>query len=135
VTIVYGARSPKELLFIREYYDWRSHDIELIITVDHADEIWTGLVGVVPMYFYRLRPDAKNTILMSCGPEIMMHFVLYEALARKIPHDQIYLSYERNMKCGVGSCGHCQYGPYYICKEGPVFTYKELEPYFNVEDL
>ena len=135
VTIVYGARSPSDLLYTGEYDEWRSHDIEVIITVDHGDESWDGLVGVVPMYFYRLRPNPDNTVLMSCGPEIMMHFVLYEGLARKIPDDQIFLSYERNMKCGVGVCGHCQHGVYYICKDGPIFTYKELEPYFNVEDL
>jgi len=135
VTIVYGSRSPADLLYTGEYDEWRTHDIELMVTVDHADDTWDGLVGVVPMYFYRLRPNPENTVLWSCGPEIMMHFVLYEGLARNIPNDQIYLSYERNMKCGVGVCGHCQHGVYYICKDGPIFTYEELEPYFNVEDL
>jgi NAD(P)H-flavin reductase len=135
VTILAGARSPADLLFPEEYDVWRQHDIEVIVTVDRADDSWRGHVGVVPMMFYQLRPDPRRTIVFSCGPEIMMRFVIYEALARCIPKEHIYLSLERNMKCAVGFCGHCQYGPFFLCKEGPVLRFDRLEPFFGVEEF
>ena len=73
--------------------------------------------------FYRIRVDPKQTLVMTCGPEIMMRFVIYEALARRIPKESVFLSMERNMKCAVGFCGHCQFGPTFICKEGPVLEF------------
>jgi NAD(P)H-flavin reductase len=85
--------------------------------------------------FYRLRMKPQNSVAFTCGPEIMMRFVVYEALARRLPEENIYVSFERNMKCGFGSCGHCQLGPYFVCKDGPIFTYQQLQPYFNVEDF
>jgi len=135
VIILIGARDSGELLFMGEYDTWSQHDIEVIPTVDRADESWDGRVGVVPMLFYSLRPDARRTIVFTCGPEIMMRFVVYEALARRIPEASIYVSLERNMKCGIGLCGHCQYGPAFLCKEGPVLSYEKIEPFFSVEDF
>lgn len=87
------------------------------------------------MLFYRLRLDAPNSVVLACGPEIMIRFVVFEGLARRIPPESTYLSLERNMKCGQGSCGHCQLGPYFICKDGPVFRFDALQPYFNVEEF
>ncbi len=135
VTILAGARSPDDLLYPAEYDAWRERDINVIITVDRADETWRGHVGVVPMMFYQLRPDPRRTVVFSCGPEIMMRFVIYEALARRIPRENIYLSLERNMKCAVGFCGHCQYGPFFLCQEGPVLSFDRLEPFFGVEEF
>jgi len=135
VTILIGARNSGELLFMDEYDAWSQHDIEVIPTVDRGDESWDGRVGVVPMLFYSLRPDARRTIVFTCGPEIMMRFVVYEALARRIPEASIYVSLERNMKCGIGLCGHCQYGPTFLCKEGPVLSYDKIAPFFSVEDF
>lgn len=135
VVVIYGARTPDDLQFTREYKAWEEAGIELIITVDRGDEKWTGLVGVVPLMFYRLRMDPRKSVVYTCGPEIMIRFVIFEALARRITPDQIYVSMERNMRCGLGLCGHCQLGPYFVCKDGPVFTYEQLQPYFNVEDL
>jgi len=135
VTILAGARSPADLLFPDEYDAWRQHDIDVIVTVDRADDTWRGHVGVVPMMFYQLRPDPRRTVVFSCGPEVMMRFVVYEALARRIPREQIYLSLERNMKCAVGFCGHCQLGPFFLCKEGPVLSFDRLEPFFGVEEF
>jgi NAD(P)H-flavin reductase len=135
VVVLYGARTPQDLQFPREYKTWENAGIELMITVDRADEKWSGLVGVVPILFYSLRLDAHKTVLFTCGPEIMLRFVVFEALARRIPASRIYVSMERNMKCGLGFCGHCQYGPFFICKDGPIFTYEQLQPYYNVEDL
>lgn len=135
VTLVYGARTPKELMYQNEYDTWRQAGIDLELTVDRGDQSWTGRVGVVPMWFYQLRIDARKTAILTCGPEIMIRFVIYEALARRIPPDDIHVSLERNMKCGQGSCGHCQVGPYFICKDGPVFRFDALQQFFNVEEF
>ncbi len=135
VTILSGARSPADLLYPEEYDAWREHDIEVLVTVDRADDSWRGNVGVVPMLFYNMRPDPRHTIIFTCGPEIMMRFVVYEALARRIPKERIYVSLERNMKCAVGTCGHCQFGPMFLCKDGPVLSFDRVEPIFGVEDF
>ncbi len=135
VTVLIGARNSDELLFMDEYDAWSRHDVEVMPTVDRADESWDGRVGVVPMLFYSLRPDARRTTVFTCGPEIMMRFVVYEALARRIPEASIYVSLERNMKCGIGLCGHCQFGPTFLCKEGPVLSYDKIAPFFSVEDF
>lgn len=135
VVLMYGARTPKDLLYTSEYTHWEENDIEVMITVDRADQDWKGQIGVVPMLFYRTRFDTHNTRVLSCGPEIMMRFIVFEGLARRIAPKNIYLSMERNMKCGQGFCGHCQTGPYFICKCGPVFRFDQLEPYFNLEDI
>lgn len=135
VTLVYGARTPSDLLYTDEFDAWEQAGIDTIITVDRADEKWRGHVGVVPMQFYRLRIKPEQTVVYTCGPEIMMRFVVYEALARRLPPEHIYLSLERNMKCGQGFCGHCQLGPFFICKDGPVYDYATLEPFFQVEDF
>ncbi|MDR7422280.1 MAG: FAD/NAD(P)-binding protein [Armatimonadota bacterium] len=134
VQLLIGARVPADLLFVSEYQAWRAAEIEVIETVDRADETWTGRVGVVPVLFYQLRPDPRRTAVLTCGPEIMMRFVVYEALARRIPRDAIYLSLERNMKCAVAVCGRCQYGPFFLCKDGPVLSYDRVEPFFSVEE-
>ena len=126
VVLLYGARTPADLLYTNEFASWQAGGIEVHSTVDLADENWRGQVGVVPALFYRIRVDPKQTLVMTCGPEIMMRFVIYEALARRVPKESIFLSMERNMKCAVGFCGHCQYGPHFICKDGPVFTYEQM---------
>jgi NAD(P)H-flavin reductase len=135
VYLLYGARTPGDLIYPREYATWEKAGIQVQITVDRADEDWQGQVGVVPMLFYRFRMDAPNSLVLTCGPEIMIRFVVYEGLARRVQPENIYVSLERNMKCGQGSCGHCQLGPYFICKDGPVFRFDALQPYFNVEEF
>jgi len=135
VVVLYGARTPQDLQFRDEYDAWRDAGINAMVTVDRADEHWEGMVGVVPLLFYHLRMKPQNSVAFTCGPEIMMRFVVYEALARRLPEENIFVSFERNMKCGFGSCGHCQLGPYFVCKDGPIFTYRQLQPYFNVEDF
>ncbi len=135
VTVLVGAREPADLMFPGEYDAWREQGIEVLPTVDRADDSWEGRVGVVPMLFYSLRPDPRKTMIFTCGPEIMMRFVVYEALARRVPKERIYLSLERNMKCAIGFCGHCQFGPTFLCKEGPVLSYNQIEPFFSVEEF
>ncbi len=135
VTLLYGARTASDLMYTSEYDRWRQADIDVEITVDRGDANWQGRVGVVPMWFYQFRIDAHKTAVLTCGPEIMIRFVIFEALARRIPLENIFVSLERNMKCGQGSCGHCQLGPYFVCKDGPVFRFDALQPYFNVEEF
>jgi len=135
VLLLYGSRTPADLLYHEEVGRWREGGIEVHVTVDLADEKWNGQVGVVPQLFYRIRVDPKQTLVMTCGPEIMMRFVIYEALARRIPKESIFVSMERNMKCAVGFCGHCQVGPTFICKQGPVLNFAAIEPFFGKEDF
>ena len=135
VTLLYGARTPAELMFTSEYDRWRKAGIEIEVTVDRAESDWKGRVGVVPMWFYQFRIDPRKTAVLTCGPEIMIRFVIFEALARRVAPESILVSLERNMKCGQGSCGHCQIGPYFICKDGPVFNFGQLQPFFNVEEF
>ena len=135
VTLLYGARVPDDLMYTSEYDAWKNAEIDIEVTVDRGDNNWTGHVGVVPMWFYQFRMNPRKTAILTCGPEIMIRFVIYESLARRIPVDNIFVSLERNMKCGQGSCGHCQLGPYFICKDGPIFRFDMLQPFFNVEEF
>jgi NAD(P)H-flavin reductase len=135
VILLYGARTPGDLLYTEEYDAWRAAGVEVEVTVDLGGEGWTGQIGVVPTLFYRLRLEAARTRVLTCGPEVMMRFVVFEALARKLRPRDVYMSLERNMNCAVGLCGHCQLGPAFVCKDGPVFTYEQLEPYLAVEDF
>ena len=135
VTLLYGARTVDQLMYTGEYDAWRQAGIDVQLCVDRGDQSWAGRVGVVPMWFYQFRLDARNTAILTCGPEIMIRFVIFEALARRIAPESVYVSLERNMKCGQGSCGHCQIGPYFICKDGPVFRFDGLQPFFNVEEF
>ncbi len=135
VIMLYGARTPQDLLYADEYERWRDAGIEVDVTVDIGEEDWHGHIGVVPVLFYRLRLKPERTAIMTCGPEIMMRFVIFEALARKVPRKKIFVSMERNMQCALGFCGHCQLGPTFVCKNGPVFTYNQMEPYLHLEDF
>jgi NAD(P)H-flavin reductase len=135
VILLYGARTPNDLQFSSEYKTWQDGEIELQVTVDRGNDAWQGRVGVVPILFYNTRVEPHNTVILTCGPEIMIRFVIFEALARRVPPEWIYVSLERNMKCGLGSCGHCQLGPYFVCKDGPIFSFDKLQPYVNVEEF
>ena len=126
VVVLYGARSPAEILFRRELEDWRRRlDIDILVTVDHAAADWRGNVGVVPALIPRIAVDPDHAVAMVCGPEIMMRFTIDALRQRGLPADQIFLSMERNMKCAVGLCGHCQFGPAFVCRDGPVFRFDQ----------
>ncbi|MBZ5608472.1 MAG: FAD/NAD(P)-binding protein [Acidobacteriia bacterium] len=126
-TILYGARSPKELLFTKELKAWSAApDTQVLTTVDTGGASWRGHVGVVTKFFRFVKLRPQQTVAMTCGPEIMMRFVMRELDAQKVADENIYLSMELNMKCAVGFCGHCQMGPYFLCKDGPVFRYAEM---------
>jgi NAD(P)H-flavin reductase len=133
--LLYGARTPADLLYTDQFEAWQRKGIEIHVTVDRADESWKGQVGVVPLLFYRVRLDEKQTVVFTCGPEVMMRFVIYEAVARRVPREEIWVSLERNMKCAVGFCGHCQFGPHFICKDGPVLGFPAIESFLLKEEF
>ena len=134
--ILYGARSPRDLLYRKELAAWaRQKNCQLLSTVDYAGMNWRGHVGVVTKLLRYTRLQPMQTTAMMCGPEIMMRVIGRELIHRGVPAESIYLSMERNMKCAVGFCGHCQWGPHFICKDGPVFCYQQIAPLLNKYEL
>lgn len=135
VSVLYGARSPAELLYTEETNSWRRQQADVMVTVDAAGPDWHGQIGVVPKLVRdaRLHPDRTHAFL--CGPEVMMHFTAEALLARGLPAQRIHLSMERHMACGVGLCGHCQLGPTLICRDGPVYTHAQVAPLMEVREL
>jgi sulfhydrogenase subunit gamma (sulfur reductase) len=128
VIILYGARSPSELLFTDEIEAWREQeDVEIHLTVDRPSEGWKGNVGVITTLFPKVHVFAPNTVAVTVGPPAMYRFVLIELLGMGIREGNIWLSLERRMKCGVGKCGHCQINNLYTCIEGPAFTYAQIK--------
>jgi NAD(P)H-flavin reductase len=127
--LLYGARTPEELLFKNDLLLWReSDDVNLQVTVDRPNEQWRGNTGVVTTLFRQIpRLDPASTMVVIVGPPIMFKFVVLEVLARGVPQKQVLCSLERRMKCGLGKCGHCQANNIYVCMEGPVFRYGELK--------
>jgi len=135
VNLLVGARSPHEVLFLRELQRLRSRlDIEVEVTVDHADAGWFGHVGVVTHLIRRAEFDPDDTMAFLCGPEIMMRFCVQELLHAGVAKEHLYLSMERNMHCAVGRCGHCQLGPEFICRDGPVFPYDVIGPWMGLAE-
>ncbi len=127
VILLYGARNPSELLYEKELRKWRGQfDCEVEITVDSAPSDWRGNVGVVTRLIPSVKFDPLHTVAMICGPEIMIRFTVMELQSRGVKAENIFVSMERNMKCGVGLCGHCQFGSLFICKDGPVFSYDKI---------
>jgi NAD(P)H-flavin reductase len=136
ILILYGARSPLDLLYRVELEKWsKQHDVIVVTTVDRGDSTWKGYIGVVTNLLSYVKLDVKQTIFMLCGPEIMMHYTLQDMFRHYVPEENVYVSLERNMKCAIGYCGHCQYGPKFICKDGPVFSYPEIKGLFNKVEL
>jgi NAD(P)H-flavin reductase len=134
VTLLYGSRTPDALIYVSEYEEWRRRGIDVSVTVDRADASWSGHVGVVPLLLDRLQPlTPAKTVLLTCGPEVMMRYVMLSALRRGLAKEQCWISTERNMQCAIGLCGHCQLGPDFICKDGPVFRFDRIEPWLAVE--
>ena len=135
VLLLYGARTPADLLFARELKLWRSRfDIDVEVTVDRASSRWRGGVGVVTKLIARAPIDGASALAMVCGPEVMIRFSVMALEKRGLPHTSTFVSMERNMKCAVGLCGHCQFGPYFVCTDGPVFRYDRTLPWFGVRE-
>ena len=127
VVLIYGCRTPADLLYRHEIEAWRSRlDMHVYVTVDRGTDGWYGYVGVVTTLVPRAPVVPGRTIARVCGPEVMMRVSAMTLEERGIAGDRIYVSMERNMKCGIGQCGHCQYGPVLVCRDGPVFRYDRI---------
>lgn len=136
IALLYGTRTPRDILFENELSEWSSRlDLQVMVTVDSAPLEWRGSVGVVTELLSHAAFDPRNAIAMTCGPEIMMRFTVDALQKRGMPDDQIFVSMERNMKCAVGFCGHCLYGPTFICKDGPVYCYPKISAIFEKREI
>jgi NAD(P)H-flavin reductase len=136
VILLYGARSPEDIVFRQELERWRSRmDLEVDATVDAATGDWRGKVGVVTTLIPRAGIDPAGTAAFVVGPEIMMRFVARALADEGLPSERIWISMERSMKCGVALCGHCQFGPSLICRDGAVYPYPAIEPFLGVREL
>ena len=136
LVILYGARSPRDLLYRKELAAWvRQRETQLLVTVDYGGLSWRGNVGVVTTLFKYVRLQPARSMAFACGPEVMMRFVARDLETHGLTRENIYLSMERNMKCAVGFCGHCQYGPHFICKDGPIFSYDRMRPLLERYEL
>jgi NAD(P)H-flavin reductase len=130
-----GARSPAELLFTRELETWRRRGADVRVTVDHGDAGWDGRVGLVTGLIKDAVADPAATAAFVCGPEIMMRLSAQALADAGVPAGNIRVSLERNMRCGVALCGHCQLGPLLVCRDGPVVSYAEAAPLLAVKEL
>ncbi|MFA6078554.1 MAG: FAD/NAD(P)-binding protein [Candidatus Omnitrophota bacterium] len=136
IMVKYGARTPKDIVYKGEVDTWkdRAPHVEVNITTDTGDESWKGHVGLVTTILDNKGIDMANAVSIVCGPPIMMKFATFKLLELGFKDSQIYLSMEKNMSCGIGKCGHCRIGPYYACKDGPVFTYDKIKDLPNIWD-
>jgi len=129
IVLLYGARTPKDIVYKNQFATWEKEGVEIHRSVDRGDDTWKDRVGVVTVLFDEVKLD--NEIAIVCGPPIMMKFGTFKVLEIGYKPENIYLSMEKNMSCGIGKCGHCALGPYFVCKDGPVFTYSEIK---HIED-
>jgi NAD(P)H-flavin reductase len=134
--ILYGARTPKDILYRAQLQKWSSRlDTFVDVTVDRASGEWHGNVGVVTNLLRSAGFSPEHTVAMVCGPETMMRFAIQALNDRGLANQQIYVSMERNMKCAVGFCGHCQFGGNFVCRDGPVFRFDDIEDIFAIREL
>jgi len=132
LTIINGARTPRDLVFQNEFDAWaRSPDTELVLTVDRGDEGWTGRVALVPDVVTELAPSPENTVAIICGPPIMIRFTLERLKGLGFEDHQIVTTLENKMKCGLGKCARCNVGDRYVCKDGPVFTFQQISQFLE----
>jgi NAD(P)H-flavin reductase len=134
--VLLGARSPADLLFTEELLRWKfEHGLQLLASVDNATFDWHGDVGMITGLIPRVRMNAGEVVAMICGPEVMIRFCVRELRQRGVRSEAIHVSLERNMKCALGVCGHCQLGPHFLCRNGPVFSYPEVERFLMTREF
>jgi NAD(P)H-flavin reductase len=135
VVLLYGTRSPEDLLFADELKRWQDLGVEVMVTVDYGTPSWTGRVGLVTTLIPRAGFDPRSTLALVCGPEIMMRFTATALIDRGVSPDKVRVSLERNMRCGVGLCGHCQYRELFVCVDGPVLAYARVAGLLGTREL
>lgn len=135
VSVLYGARTEHDVLYDVELARWAEAGIDVAVTVDRAATSWTGQVGLVTKLIPHARFDPATTLALACGPEVMMRYVADALVSLGVPPGRVRLSMERNMRCGIGLCGHCQLREYFVCVDGPVFTLDQLRPHLGHREL
>jgi anaerobic sulfite reductase subunit B len=135
VAVLYGSRTPADLLFTRELERWRRDGLDVDVTVDSSGPDWRGKVGVVAKLVGSARFDPDSAACFLCGPELMIHYTGLALVERGVPAERIFVSMERNMRCALGHCGHCQLGPTMICRDGPVYSFDVAEQLTAVREL
>lgn len=136
ISVLYGARTPADLLFRDEVEGWRGRlDVDVEVTVDAAAPDWRGNVGVVPGLLPRARFEPAGAVAMVCGPEVMMRFTVQALLDGGVAPERILVSLERNMQCAIKQCGHCQLGPFFMCADGPVMPYALVAPWLRPREI
>lgn len=135
IVLLVGARTPADVLYAAELEDWRARGVHVEVTVDHAEAGWTGHVGLITSLVDLVDTDPARTAALVCGPEIMMRLTARALVDRGVPVGHVRISLERNMRCGVGRCGHCQLGPRLLCRDGPVVPYEPALRLMAVKEL
>ncbi len=136
VVLLYGCRTPEDRVFASELEQWdAAGSIHVLVTVDNATGAWAGPVGVVTSLLRRIKVNAERTIVLVCGPKVLNHVAAWNFLQLHVPPANVYVSLERNMNCGFGRCGHCQYGSKFMCTDGPVFCFSEVADVFGKEEI
>ncbi|MDI6729528.1 MAG: FAD/NAD(P)-binding protein [Thermodesulfovibrionales bacterium] len=134
--ILYGAKTPKDMIF-RDEFPRYMDAFQVFLTVDKADpeEYWRGEVGLITGLLNKVSFNPLNTVVFMCGPEVMMQGMTKEMILRGVPGEKIFISMERNMNCGMGVCGHCMFGPKFVCKDGPVFRFTDIEGFLGIKEI
>ncbi|GAA4149911.1 FAD/NAD(P)-binding protein [Actinomadura keratinilytica] len=135
IVLLVGARTQADLLYPAELERWRRRGVHVEVTVDRAAAGWTGRVGLITSLIDLVDAEPARAAAFVCGPEVMMRLTARALVDRGVPADRVRLSLERNMRCGVGWCGHCQLGPLLLCRDGPVVPYERAEPLMAVKEL
>ncbi len=134
--ILYGAKTPKDMIF-RDEFPRYMDTFQVFLTVDKADpeEYWRGEVGLITGLLNKVSFNPLNTVVFMCGPEVMMQSMTKELILRGVPGEKIFISMERNMNCGMGVCGHCMFGPKFVCKDGPIFRFTDIEGFLGIKEI
>ncbi|MBN1897460.1 MAG: FAD/NAD(P)-binding protein [Spirochaetes bacterium] len=132
IILCYGAKTPSDIIYKDQFKDWEKKGVQILRSVDKPDTSWQETVGVVTVLLDKIKVDTSKAVVAVCGPPVMMKFGTFKLLEIGFKPQSIYLSMERNMSCGVGKCGHCAFGPYFVCKDGPVFTYDQIKDFPDV---
>jgi NAD(P)H-flavin reductase len=131
--LCYGAKTPEDIIYKGLFPGLaKVKELEVLRSVDQADKGWKETEGVVTVLLDKIKVDVKNSVGIVCGPPVMMKFGTFKLMELGYKEENIYLSMEKNMSCGVGKCGHCQLGDYFVCKDGPVFKYSEVKNYPDI---
>jgi NAD(P)H-flavin reductase len=134
--ILHGIKTPRDLIYREKFLAWEKiPNTKVYLSSDQADEKWRYHIGFVTNLLDKAEIDPENCTVMMCGPDIMMRLAIKQFLEKQVSPDKIYLSLEKNMKCALGFCGHCQYGPHFICKDGPILRYDLVQHIFNLKEI